>query len=155
MQSEYNNQMAALADLDQQIAEKAAEIAAARNSIDKYRASSPFVQQQADLRSELMKLQFSNKLAYLQAQQTLVEQQHQISVLESQEPESASAPLLSFASRFSLQQFQTRPPARAAPDQTSASCRPAGAPAATIAGQLVSAMTATSRSCSSVAPADA
>jgi len=88
MKSEYNNQAAVLAELDQQIAEKTAEVDAARNSIEKYKASLPFVQEQADLRSDLMKLQFSNKLAYLQAQQALVEQQHQITILRSQEKQA-------------------------------------------------------------------
>jgi len=90
MRSEYDNQTAALADLDQQIAEKSAESAGASNSIEKYKASLPFVQQQADLRTELMKLQFSNKLAYLQAQQTLVEQQRQIVVLGNQKDQAVA-----------------------------------------------------------------
>jgi hemolysin D len=93
MISEYDGQAANLADLDQQIAEKSAEIAAAGNSIAKYQASLPYVQQQADLRSELMKLQFSNKLAYLQAQQALVEQQRQILVLKNQKQQAIAQKL--------------------------------------------------------------
>jgi hemolysin D len=90
MRSEYDNQAATLADLDEQNSEKTAEIAGAANSIEKYRASLPFVQQQADLRADLMKLQFSNKLAYLQAQQNLVEQQRQIVVLGSQKDQAVA-----------------------------------------------------------------
>ncbi len=81
LQARYGEQTAAIADLDQQIVEKTAEITSANASLAKLQAALPFVQQQADLRSELLKLQFSNKLAYLQAQQALVEQQHQLLVL--------------------------------------------------------------------------
>jgi hemolysin D len=93
MQSEYDGHVAALADIDQQIAEKSAEIAAAGNSVAKYEASLPFVQQQADLRSELMRLQFSNRLAYLQAQQALVEQQRQLVVLGDERQQAVAQKL--------------------------------------------------------------
>lgn len=93
MTSAYDEHVATLADLDQQVAEKSAESAAATNSIAKYRASLPFVQQQADLRSELMKLQFSNKLAYLQSQQALVEQQRQLIVLGNEKDQAVAQKL--------------------------------------------------------------
>ena len=53
----------------------------------------PTFQQQADLRGELMKLQFSNKLAYLQAQQALVEQQRQLAVLANERDEASAQKL--------------------------------------------------------------
>ena len=90
MTSEYEAQAASLADLNQQVAEKTAESAAAENSILRFKEALPFVQQQADLRSELVKLQFSNKLAYLQAQQTLVEHQRQIVILGNQKDQAAA-----------------------------------------------------------------
>jgi hemolysin D len=84
MHAQYDEQVAALAGLDQQIAEKAAEAAAAANSIARFEDSLPYVREQADLRQQLMTMQYGNKLAYLQAQQTLVEQQRQILVLKDQ-----------------------------------------------------------------------
>lgn len=90
MMSEYLAHEATLADLDQQISEKISETAAAANSIARFKEALPFVQQQADLRSELMKLQFSNKLAFLQAQQALVEHQHQILILGNQRDQAAA-----------------------------------------------------------------
>jgi hemolysin D len=97
MESRYDEQTAGIADLAQQIVEKADEVSAAANSIAKYKATLPYIQQQADLRGELMKLQFSNKLAYLQAQQALVEQQRQIVVLANERDEAS-------AQKLSLQQ---------------------------------------------------
>lgn len=85
MKSQQDEEAAALGDLDQQIAEKKAEAAAAAESVARYEASLPLVQQQADLREKLMKMQFGNRLSYLQAEQTLVEQQGQIVVLRSQQ----------------------------------------------------------------------
>jgi hemolysin D len=84
MLARMSAQAANLSDLDQQIAEKAAEVTATGNSIGRLQASLPFVAKQADLREQLMKLEFGNKLSYLQAQQTLVEQQHQIVVLKDE-----------------------------------------------------------------------
>lgn len=90
MRARHDEGQATLGGLDQQIAQKSAEVAAATNSILKLQESLPYVQEQADLRSELMKLQFSNKLAYLQSEQVLVEQKRQILVLQSEKAQAVA-----------------------------------------------------------------
>ena len=93
MRARYDEQVAALADLDQQVIEKQAEAAGSNNAVSKLQASLPYVQQQVDLRNDLLKLQYSSKLAYLQAQQALVEQTHEITVLQSEKSRASAEKL--------------------------------------------------------------
>lgn len=53
-------------------------------TLAKLKASLPFVAKQAELRYQLMQLQWGNKLAWLEAQQRLVEQQHEMVVVQRQ-----------------------------------------------------------------------
>lgn len=91
MRARAEEQRAKLADLEQQIAEKNSEIDTATASADRLRASLPLVQQQSDMREELLKLKYANQMSYLTSKQQLVEQQHQITVLERQREQSSAA----------------------------------------------------------------
>lgn len=90
MEADFNANLANLADLRQQLTEKRAETSASLDGVQKAKATLPFVQEQADLRSDLVKLQFSNRLAYLQAQQALVEQKQQLLILADQSKQAAA-----------------------------------------------------------------
>src|SRR5262249_9060096 len=81
---------AKLSDLDQQIMAKKAEAAAAQATADKLAASLPMVQSQEEIRRQLRDMQYGNKLAWYQANQALIEQQHDIDVL-GRRKESAAA----------------------------------------------------------------
>ena len=71
-------QQAKLAGLDQQIQAKMAEQAETEAGIAKLQASLPLTADLAELRRQLKEMQFGNKLAWLEAQQKLVEQQHDL-----------------------------------------------------------------------------
>ncbi|HVJ43495.1 MAG TPA: HlyD family type I secretion periplasmic adaptor subunit [Dongiaceae bacterium] len=90
MRAEAANQAAKLSDLDQQIMAKKAEAAEAQATADKLSASLPMVQSQEEIRRQLRDMQFGNKLAWYQANQALIEQQHDIGVL-GRRKESAEA----------------------------------------------------------------
>jgi hemolysin D len=90
MQAGAANQAAKLSDLDQQIAAKKAEAAEAQATADKLSASLPMVQSQEEIRRQLRDMQYGNKLAWYQANQALIEQQHDIDVM-ARRKESAEA----------------------------------------------------------------
>lgn len=96
MRAEAANQAAKLSDLDQQIIAKKAEAAEAQATADKLSASLPMVQSQEEIRRQLRDMQFGNKLAWYQANQALIEQQHDIGVLarRKESAEAAQAALL-------------------------------------------------------------
>jgi hemolysin D len=71
-------QQAKLAGLDQQIQAKIAEQAEAEAGVAKLQASIPLTADQAELRRQLKEMQWGNKLAWLEQEQKLVEQQHDL-----------------------------------------------------------------------------
>lgn len=81
MRAEAGEQTAKLASLDQQVAEKAAEIEETSASIAKVRATLPLVREQAEIRLKLKKMEYGNKIAYLEAQQAYLEQQNELIIL--------------------------------------------------------------------------
>jgi len=83
MISQAAEQRAKLASLDQQIVEKAAEAQETGDSIERLKASLPYVQGQVDIHAKLKAEGYGTTLALFQSQQQLVEQQHQIVVLAS------------------------------------------------------------------------
>lgn len=91
MQAEAIGQKAKLADLDQQITEKEAEAGEAVASRDKLTAELPLVQQEADIRTKLKDMEFGNKIAWLEAEQRLVEQKHDIDALGFHEQQARAA----------------------------------------------------------------
>jgi len=80
-----------LAGLDQQIAGKAAEQAEAQAGIDKLQASIPLVGQQAELRRKLKEMEFGNKLAWLEAEERLVSQRHDLPALIHRRSQAVAA----------------------------------------------------------------
>jgi hemolysin D len=80
-----------LAGLAQQITEKQAEGNEATATLAKLQASLPIVAKQEELRRQLMQMEWGNKLAYLEIEQRLVEQQHEIAVVERKREEADAA----------------------------------------------------------------
>lgn len=91
MEAQAGEQAAKLDALDRQIAQKRAEIAEASETIAKIDATLPLLAQQRDIRRELLKNEFGTRLLYLQAEQQLVEQQHELLVERQRREESAQA----------------------------------------------------------------
>jgi hemolysin D len=85
-----------LAALDSQRAQKEAEAAAVAATIGKIEALIPLLKQQVDIRRTLFEQQIGSKLLYLQALQSLVEQQKELVVQRShyREAEAALAALI-------------------------------------------------------------
>jgi hemolysin D len=72
-----SEQMAKLASYDQQIAEKKSEYQEAGAVINKLNATIPVLEEKENLRRQLTEIQFGNRLAYLDAQQQLLEAVHE------------------------------------------------------------------------------
>ena len=71
---------AKLAAIDRQIAEKRAESESVKATIAKLDASLPLMEKRAEIQNAVVGLGFSNKIADLQAQQTVVEQKNELLV---------------------------------------------------------------------------
>ena len=84
-------QRAKLAGLDQQIQAKMADQAETEAGIAKLQASLPLTADLAELRRQLKEMQFGNKLAWLEAQQKLVEQQHDLPGLIQHRDQAAAS----------------------------------------------------------------
>ena len=80
MAAQIAEQEAKLASIDRQIAEKRAENDSVKATIDKLRASLPLMEKRAAIQNAVVGLGFSNKIADLQAQQTVVEQKNELIV---------------------------------------------------------------------------
>jgi hemolysin D len=80
MRAQAANEAAKLADLDQQIEAKRAEAAEAQASADKLQASLPMVADQEKILRALRDQKIGSKLDWYQANQRLIEQQHEIEV---------------------------------------------------------------------------
>ena len=82
---------AKLAGLRQQIAQKRAELDTNRASIAKLNASLPLLTEKEDLRHKLLSIEFGNRLAWLDAAQTLLEAQNDLIVQQRHAPEIEAA----------------------------------------------------------------
>ena len=91
MRAQAMEQQAKLAGLDQQIQAKLADAAEASAEIEKLQASLPLTGEQAEIRRQLKEMEFGNKLAWLAAQQKLVEQQHDLPVLVQRQVQATAA----------------------------------------------------------------
>ena len=96
-------QTAKLASLDQQIAQKRAEAEEVAAEIRKLDATLPVLAQKEALRKQLLDVQYGNRFAYLDAQQQLLEGQHQRDVMEHRTVEIEAA-----RSALERQREQTR-----------------------------------------------
>jgi hemolysin D len=91
MRAQADEQSAKLAGLDQQIKAKTAEQAETAAAIEKLKASLQLSQQQEDLRRQLKEMEYGNKLAWLEAQQKRVEQEHELPGLLQHRDQAVSA----------------------------------------------------------------
>jgi hemolysin D len=80
MQAQAQEQAAKRETLDHQLAQKQAELAGIKATIDKLQASMPMIQSRVDIRAGGLKTEFGNKIDYLAATQALSEQQHEMVV---------------------------------------------------------------------------
>jgi hemolysin D len=91
MQSQAEQQAAKIAALDGQIAQKVAEADENTAVIAKLAAGLPLLEQTADLREKVMKMQYGNVVAHLEAQLKLSEQRHELVVQQRKAVEVAAA----------------------------------------------------------------
>ncbi|MDR3469085.1 MAG: HlyD family type I secretion periplasmic adaptor subunit [Xanthobacteraceae bacterium] len=80
MAAQAEQQVAKIAALDQQIAQKAAEAESTAATIDKLEAGLPFITETADVREKAMKMEYGNRIAFLDAALRLSEQKHELVV---------------------------------------------------------------------------
>jgi hemolysin D len=91
MIAQAEQQAAKMAALDQQIAQKVAEADEIAAIIAKLRAGLPLIQEAADVREKVMKMEFGNRISHLEAQLKLSEQRHDLIVQERRAVESVAA----------------------------------------------------------------
>jgi len=91
MIAQAEQQTAKMSALDQQIAQKVAEAEEIAAVIAKLNAGLPLVAEVADVREKVMKMQFGNRIAHLDAQLKLSEQRHDLIVQERRAVESLAA----------------------------------------------------------------
>src|ERR1700721_765915 len=91
MQAQADQQAAKIASLDHQIAQKAAEADGIAATITKLKDGLPFLEQTADLREKVMKMQYGNLVAHLEAQLKLSEQKNELIVQQRKAVEIAAA----------------------------------------------------------------
>ena len=103
MLAQAEQQAAKILAFDQQIAQKQAEANGLAALIDKIEASLPFVTETAEVREKLLKLEFGNRLAFLDSQLKLSEQRHELIVQRRRLAEIAAA-----RSALEAQREQTR-----------------------------------------------
>ena len=91
MWAQAREQEAKVAAIERQIAQKSAEAEEVAATIAKIEASMPLVEDEAELRRKAMQIEFGNRVAYLEAQTKLVEQQHERVVQQHRAGEVAAA----------------------------------------------------------------
>jgi hemolysin D len=91
MEAQAAEQEAKLAALDRQSAQKAAEQREAEASIAKIQATLPLLRSQRDIREHLLQNEYGSRLLYLQAEQQVVEQEHELVVQRHKREEIGEA----------------------------------------------------------------
>jgi hemolysin D len=80
MAAQMAEQESKLASIDRQIAERRAEVEGVKATLAKLEASLPLMEKRAEIQNGVINLGFSNKIADLNAQQTVVEQKNELLV---------------------------------------------------------------------------
>lgn len=93
LRAQASEQSAKLAALDQQIRQKSAEEAETVASIDKLNGTLPIISAEAELRRQLHEKEYGNKIAWLEAEEKLIDAQRGLPVLQRHREESISARL--------------------------------------------------------------
>ncbi|KRR21543.1 hemolysin secretion protein D [Bradyrhizobium lablabi] len=91
MIAQAEQQAAKMSALDQQIAQKVAEAEEIAAVIAKLNAGLPLIAETAEVRERVMKMEFGNRIAHLDAQLKLSEQRHDLVVQERRAAESLAA----------------------------------------------------------------
>lgn len=91
MEAQAAEQEAKLAGLDRQMAQKRAEAAGVTAAIEKIDASLPIQRGQRDIREAAMHIEYGSKLLYLDAQQRVVEAEHERIVQQHRLDETSEA----------------------------------------------------------------
>jgi hemolysin D len=91
MHAQAQEQAAKVSAVERQMAQKAAEAEEVAATIAKLEASMPLVEEEADVRRKAMQIEFGNRIAYLEAQAKLVEQQHELIIQRNRTGEAAAA----------------------------------------------------------------
>jgi len=99
MLAQAEQQAAKIRSLEQQIAQKDAETAGITATIDKLETGLPFIEETANLREKVMKMEFGNRVAHLEAQLKLNDQKHDLIVQKRRLVETAAAKAALEASR--------------------------------------------------------
>ena len=80
MQSQADQQRAKVAAIDQQIAQKQAEADSLAATIEKLEAGLPLIEESAEVRRKAMRIEYGNRIAFLEAQLKLTEQRAELNV---------------------------------------------------------------------------
>jgi hemolysin D len=91
MMAQAEQQIAKIAALEQQIAQKRAEADGNAAAIAKLEAGLPLVQETADVRQKAMKIEYGNRIAHLDAQLRLSDQRGELIVQQRRTPEIMAA----------------------------------------------------------------
>jgi hemolysin D len=91
MAAQAEQQKAKISAFDQQIAQKVAEADEIEAIIAKLDAGLPLIEEAADVREKVMKMQFGNRIAHLEAQLKLSEQRYELIVQERRAVEAVAA----------------------------------------------------------------
>jgi hemolysin D len=91
MLAQAEQQAAKISGVDQQIAQKAAEADSIAALIAKLEAALPLLIDAADVREKVMKMQFGNRIAHLEAQLKLTDQRQELLVQKRRAVESSAA----------------------------------------------------------------
>ena len=91
LEAEQSEQIAKLAKLDHQVAEKRAEEAQIEAEIAKIDASLPLIRKRAAIRAEALKSGYGNKIDLLDETQQVVEEEHERIALQRKHDEADAA----------------------------------------------------------------
>jgi hemolysin D len=91
MMAQAEQQLAKINALEQQIAQKRAEADGNAATIAKLTAGLPLIEETAQVREKVMKMEFGNRLAHLDAQLKLTDQRHELIVQQRRTPEIMAA----------------------------------------------------------------
>ncbi|WP_426422609.1 HlyD family type I secretion periplasmic adaptor subunit [Bradyrhizobium genosp. A] len=89
--AQAEQQIAKVNGLNEQIAQKRAEVDGISATIDKIEAELPLLIETADIREKAMKIQYGNRIAHLEAQMRLTEQRHELVVQQRHAVEAGAA----------------------------------------------------------------
>ncbi|WP_407117517.1 HlyD family type I secretion periplasmic adaptor subunit [Bradyrhizobium sp. LMG 9283] len=91
MVAQAEQQIAKINGLNEQIAQRRAEVDGISATIEKIEAELPLLIETADIREKAMKIQYGNRIAHLEAQMRLTEQRHELVVQQRHGVEAGAA----------------------------------------------------------------